>query len=455
MWSSIKSALSINDSEESSEQQDQSETPDTTEPVSESSTQMTTAPHEISVQKVLMSILTTNVIGKDVFTGGISLPTELYEPLTILQRMCEMIEWGAVLEEAITCTDSLDRMAYVIGFAVSGYCNTDKRMHTAFNPLLGETYEYECARSGARYFAEQVSHHPPVSACHAQNDHWVFWQNSFPQTKFKGNSIDIDTHGRSHLYFNESKDHFFYTNPVTRVHNIIFGGSTWIEHYGELKMSNLKTGDKAVINFKPSGFFSSKPAYIVTGDIFDCTGKKVIHINGRWDSHIEATWLRDTKDSQQGQKKTVWQNFSENCVGGLYCFTQFAETLNEVHGSTDYYLPTDSRLRADRQLLDELNYDDANKLKKIIEERQREDRKIRAEKGEDWEPLWFHKIQEEDGGSIWVYCGDYWERKDQKMSDDYVEDENGDILYPPQVKELACDFKSYDEILDVILNEPN
>lgn len=39
-----------------------------------------------------------------------------------------------------------------------------------FNPILGETFEgeYSC---GARVFAEQISHHPPVSAWQVADVH--------------------------------------------------------------------------------------------------------------------------------------------------------------------------------------------------------------------------------------------------------------------------------------------
>ena len=37
----------------------------------------------------------------------------------------------------------------------------------------------------------QVSHHPPISAGHAENDKWVYDIVSAPSTKFLGNSVEI------------------------------------------------------------------------------------------------------------------------------------------------------------------------------------------------------------------------------------------------------------------------
>lgn len=42
----------------------------------------------------------------------------------------------------------------------------------------------------------QVSHHPPMSAAHAENEHFIYDVTSKVKTKFLGNSIDIYPLGR-------------------------------------------------------------------------------------------------------------------------------------------------------------------------------------------------------------------------------------------------------------------
>ncbi|KAI1230370.1 hypothetical protein IHE44_0010351 [Lamprotornis superbus] len=66
---------------------------------------------------------------------------------------------------------------YVAAFAVSAYASTYYRAGSKpFNPVLGETYECVRPDRGFRFISEQVSHHPPISACHAESDNFVFWQ---------------------------------------------------------------------------------------------------------------------------------------------------------------------------------------------------------------------------------------------------------------------------------------
>ncbi len=47
-----------------------------------------------------------------------------------------------------------------------------------FNSILGETFEIN--NSKFEYIAEQVSHHPPISACYAKGKYgdYEYWMNS-------------------------------------------------------------------------------------------------------------------------------------------------------------------------------------------------------------------------------------------------------------------------------------
>ena len=53
---------------------------------------------------------------------------------------------------------------------------------------LGETYECVREDRGFRYVSEQVSHHPPVSTCHAfaEDGSWTWSQDFRVKTKFWG-----------------------------------------------------------------------------------------------------------------------------------------------------------------------------------------------------------------------------------------------------------------------------
>lgn len=46
------------------------------------------------------------------------------------------------------------------------------------------------------HFSFQVSHHPPISAGHAENEHFIYDITSKVKTKFFGNSLDVYPLGR-------------------------------------------------------------------------------------------------------------------------------------------------------------------------------------------------------------------------------------------------------------------
>ena len=80
------------------------------------------------------------------------------EPLSFLQRLAEDFEYSHCLDEAARCTDSCEQLAYVAAFTISSYSTTTNRSSKPFNPLLGETFEYDRTEDyGWRILAEQVS----------------------------------------------------------------------------------------------------------------------------------------------------------------------------------------------------------------------------------------------------------------------------------------------------------
>ena len=123
----------------------------------------------------LWSLLRKN-IGKDL--SKISMPVTINEPLNLLQRLCEELEYCELLDMAAAMIDDpCQRMLMMAAFAISSYSSSYYRVgHKPFNPLLGETYECVRDDKGFRFIGEQVSHHPPISACHADSKNYVFWQ---------------------------------------------------------------------------------------------------------------------------------------------------------------------------------------------------------------------------------------------------------------------------------------
>uniref|UniRef100_A0A8C3NTS4 Oxysterol-binding protein n=1 Tax=Cyanoderma ruficeps TaxID=181631 RepID=A0A8C3NTS4_9PASS len=176
-------------------------------------------------------------VGKDL--SRVALPVQLNEPLNTLQRLCEELEYSALLDRASRARDPRQRLVYVAAFAVSAYASTYYRAGCKpFNPVLGETYECVRPDRGFRFISEQVSHHPPVSACHAESENFVFWQGEW-KNKFWGKSLEIVPVGTVNVQLPRTGDHYEWNKVTTCIHNVL-SGPRWIEHYGEVLIRNTR-----------------------------------------------------------------------------------------------------------------------------------------------------------------------------------------------------------------------
>jgi oxysterol-binding protein 1 len=75
----------------------------------------------------------------------------------MLQRITEDLDYSYLLDQAAEKDDICERLAYVGAYAVSCYSTTARRIAKPFNPLLGETFEFDRRQDlGWRSLAEQA-----------------------------------------------------------------------------------------------------------------------------------------------------------------------------------------------------------------------------------------------------------------------------------------------------------
>ncbi|NXW58457.1 OSBL1 protein, partial [Eurystomus gularis] len=212
----------------------------------------------------------------------ITMPVIFNEPLSFLQRLTEYMEHTYLIHKASSLSSATERMQCVAAFAVSAVASQWERTGKPFNPLLGETYELIRDDLGFRLLSEQVSHHPPISAFYAEglNNDFVFHGSIYPKLKFWGKSVEAEPKGTMTLELLEHNEAYTWTNPTCCVHNIIVG-KLWIEQYGNVEITNHKTGEKCVLSFKPCGLFG-KELHKVEGYIQDKSKKKLCALYGKW-----------------------------------------------------------------------------------------------------------------------------------------------------------------------------
>uniref|UniRef100_A0A8C5X5E6 Oxysterol-binding protein n=1 Tax=Malurus cyaneus samueli TaxID=2593467 RepID=A0A8C5X5E6_9PASS len=196
-----------------------------------------------------------NCIGKEL--SKIPMPVNFNEPLSMLQRLTEDLEYHELLDKAVKCESSTEQMCFVAAFSVSSYSTTVHRTAKPFNPLLGETFELDrLDELGFRSLCEQVSHHPPAAAHHVYSRRgWTLWQEITIASKFRGKYLSIMPLGAIHLEFHSSGNHYVWRKVTSTVHNIIVG-KLWIDQSGEIEIVNHKSKDKCQLKFSPYSYFS-------------------------------------------------------------------------------------------------------------------------------------------------------------------------------------------------------
>ncbi|RWS28289.1 oxysterol-binding protein-related protein 1-like protein [Leptotrombidium deliense] len=457
--------------------------------------------NDISIWSILK-----HCIGKEL--SKITIPVHFNEPLSLLQRISENTEYIDLLDLANDCDDPLQRLEYVCAFAVGSYSYNINRLTKPFNPLLGETYELIDEEKGFRLIAEQVSHHPPISAFHVESPKYSFYGSQHPKLRFWGKFVEIKPEGSLTVKLNSYNETYTWKGVNSCVHNIIVG-QLWFEQYGNMEIINHSNGFKANLNFKPAGWFG-KDLHRVEGFITSKDGTKLRFVYGKWTDYMKSVDVEDYNEymkeheykfrvpdkpdeddgkispfsgSPRSAKKVISKlnNITKSITGSsssldipdnngnaaqpsdlnndpipksdsshsldipnskflwkvkerpeyssdYYNFTLYTMSLNEFHEEMRSYLPpTDCRYRQDVKALEEANLgqfcfsplidkhicdlDRASEMKRLLEEKQRDTRKSRRKRKDNYTPMWFNlekhpfcKTEE------WLFTGKYWDR---------------------------------------------
>ncbi|XP_062845150.1 oxysterol-binding protein-related protein 6-like [Trichomycterus rosablanca] len=348
----------------------------------------------------ILTILYNN-IGKDL--SRVSMPVALNEPVNFLQRVSEELEYSELLDIANHTDDPYQRMVYMAVFSISGYAWASWRnRYKPFNPVLGETYESIREDRGFRYVAEQVCHHPPISACHAESENFTFWQDQRWKNKFWGKSVEIISTGMVNVSLPRYGDHYEWNKAVTCIHNV-FSQQRWLEHYGDVVIRNLKSDVcTCKMTFVQSRYGAGENKNEIQGVVLDQAGNVVHRFGGSWHEGIFCDTLPDPQ--------CIWKpNPQPEDYFEYYGFSQYARELNELTPELQAVLPpTDSRFRPDQRLLEEGKVAEADRIKDQVEEKQRERRKDLAKRGEEHIPRFFRRSVDAAGHEVWLSNGKYW-----------------------------------------------
>lgn len=309
------------------------------------------------------------------------LPTFILEPRSFLDKLSDSFYHADFISEAVIQDDPFIRMKLIVKWYLSGFYKKPKGLKKPFNPILGETFRcYWQHNNGSRtyYIAEQVSHHPPISAFYVSNRHDGFSLSCsiLAKSKFYGNSTSAILEGLAQLTLLPRGENYTMASPYAHCKGILMGTLS-MELGGKVTIECENTGYKTELEFKLKPFLGgSEYTNLVSGKLK--LGKQTLAtITGHWDGSISM------KDSRTGEESILFAANPDTRARRLkrYTVQLEAQAANE---SERLWAHVIAAIRRDDQV-------GATEEKTALEESQRSATKERKALCTDWIPANFQQ----------------------------------------------------------------
>ncbi|CAE7191225.1 unnamed protein product [Rhizoctonia solani] len=186
----------------------------------------------------------------------VAFPTFVLEPRSMLERITDFMSHPDLIFGAENDPQPEERFIRVLRYYLSGWHIKPKGVKKPYNPVLGEffrcRYDYPNG-SQAFYIAEQVSHHPPVSAyfyISPANKVRIVGELR-PKSKFLGNSVMTVMEGENRvLLMGKPEDgEYVISMPNMYARGILFGRMV-LELGDVCAVKCEKTGMTCDVDFK-------------------------------------------------------------------------------------------------------------------------------------------------------------------------------------------------------------
>ncbi|XP_034985431.1 oxysterol-binding protein-related protein 11 isoform X1 [Zootoca vivipara] len=370
-------------------------------------------------RSVILHLLSQLKLGMDL--TRVVLPTFILEKRSLLEMYADFMSHPDLFIAISSGSSPEERMIRFVEYYLTSFHEGRKGAiaKKPYNPIIGETFHcswrsrvpsdtssnsssHSLSEQGTvseesqeqaesdyhtvRFVAEQVSHHPPVSGFYAECVERNMCVNAhvWTKSKFLGMSIGVTMVGEGILSLLEHGEEYTFSLPCAYARSILT--VPWVELGGKVSVNCAKTGYSASITFHTKPFYGGK-LHRVTGEVKqNATNTVVCRVQGEWNSILEFTY----------------NNGETKCMD----LTKLSVTRKRVR-PIEKQGPFESRKLWQHvtESLRDGDIDKATEHKKALEERQRNEERLRAETGEPWQTKYF--VKDGDG---WVYYNPLWKR---------------------------------------------
>ncbi|KAI4466769.1 oxysterol-binding protein-related [Holotrichia oblita] len=259
---------------------------------------------------VIKHLLSQVKIGMDL--TKVVLPTFILERRSLLEMYADYFAHPDIFVQIADLKDPKERMVQVVRWYLSSY-HAGRKSSVAkkpYNPILGELFYCLwdvpncestegvapdgpvswCTCNQLAFVAEQVSHHPPISAFYAEhyNKRITFNAHIYTKSKFLGLSICVYNIGQGVVSVLDYDEEYVVTFPNGYGRSILT--VPWIELGGAVSITCKKTGYHCDVEFITKPFYGNKK-HRITAEVFGPDDKKAfLSITGEWNGVMEARW---------------------------------------------------------------------------------------------------------------------------------------------------------------------
>ncbi|ESO12249.1 hypothetical protein HELRODRAFT_105256 [Helobdella robusta] len=306
---------------------------------------------------LLTHLLSQLHIGMDL--TKVVLPTFILEKRSLLEMYSDFLAHPDLFVSIAEQSTAKDRLVQTVRFYLSAF-HAGKKSGVAkkpYNPILGECFKcfYElpqttctstaetraedkdgpipwCSKSNLSFVAEQVSHHPPISAFYAECYNKRISINGYiwTKSKFLGLSVGVHMIGQAVISLLDHDEDYVVTFPNGYGRSSILT-VPWMELGGKVSITCSKTGYSAQIEFLTKPFYGGKKDQVVA-EMFGPNDKKAFaSVRGEWNGvmflkqgNVSEVFL-DTKnmpiikkqvkpvDQQEDfESRRLWRNVTVN-----------------------------------------------------------------------------------------------------------------------------------------------
>lgn len=324
------------------------------------------------------------------FLAHADLWASIPDPLTAKDRMVACLRWylsafhagrpSSVAKKPYNPTlGEIFRCFWPIGESTS-HNTIDKQSTQSVNHLHGSGPVPWAPQDSVVFLAEQVSHHPPVSAFYAEHigKSITIDGHLWTKSKFLGLSIGVEMVGSAVINLLTRDEEYVVTFPCGYGRNIL--SVPWMELGGKTSITCAKTGYVANIEFRTKPFYGGKKDGI-HAEVFEPNEKRpFLVVEGEWNGKLWAKWL--------------------NGLNELFIDTRSLPIIRKRVLPRSQQAENESR-RLWEQVTYNLksgNIDAASDAKYRLEQRQRDLARHRRETHQDWIPEHFR-----GEGDNWIY----------------------------------------------------